>query len=121
MKTGTRVKVGDRMGTVTCPNHRGRVAVRMDDTGKTLYTHRSNLRVADVVLEPSDYCGIAGIGGIGLYTENESPIIPSVRVIEQYERMAAHARRCRRCGQTDVFDGVMFTLGDGDICDDCFG
>jgi hypothetical protein len=40
--------------------------------------------------------------------------------IERYENKVRQARRCKRCGQTDLFDGVMFTNGGGDICDDCF-
>ena len=69
--------------------------------------------------KPED-CSIMGIGGIGIYTENEMPLIPSESAWAHYEKQAARARTCRRCGQTDVFDGAMFTTGGGDICDDCF-
>lgn len=68
----------------------------------------------------ADYCGIMGIGGLGIYAENEAPFVPSERAIERYEKLAAQARTCRRCGQTDVFDGAMFTTSGGDVCDDCF-
>jgi len=70
--------------------------------------------------QSTDYCGAMGIGGIGIYAENEMPSVPSVRAIERMEKLEKRARRCRRCGQTDVFDGAMFTTGGGDVCDDCF-
>lgn len=61
-----------------------------------------------------------GIGGAGQY--QEPPIVPTVEQMGRMERMERRARRCRRCGQSDVFDGAMFTTGGGgDVCDDCFG
>lgn len=63
---------------------------------------------------------ILGIGGIGIYADNEMPIVPSERAIARLERMEKRATYCRRCGQSDVFDGAMFTtLGGTNICDDC--
>ena len=70
----------------------------------------------------NEYHGVMGIGGIGTYAENEMPVIPSVAAIECMERMEARARYCRRCGQSDVFDGAMFTTDRGSgLCDDCYG
>ena len=61
-----------------------------------------------------------GIGGLGRYQED--PIIPSVTAIERVERMEARARTCRRCGQSDVFDGAMFTTdASSGLCDECYG
>lgn len=65
-------------------------------------------------------CGIMGIGGIGIYTENEMPQIPTVAQMERLEKLEQRATYCRRCGASDVFDGAMFTtLGGSGICDDC--
>ena len=59
-----------------------------------------------------------GIGGLGRHVEQ--PIVPSIAAIERVEKMEARATYCRHCGQSDVFDGAMFTTGGGNICDDCF-
>lgn len=40
--------------------------------------------------------------------------------LEKLEKMQEQAHYCKRCGQSDVFDGIQFTNGGGDICDDCF-
>lgn len=64
--------------------------------------------------------GIIGIGGIGIYEENEMPQIPTVAQIERMERLERQATYCQRCGESDVFDGAMFTtLGSSGLCDDC--
>jgi hypothetical protein len=60
-----------------------------------------------------------GIGGLGRH--EEPPVVPSEEALERYERLQKRARYCRQCGQSDVFDGVMFTTLGGDICDDCAG
>jgi hypothetical protein len=67
--------------------------------------------------ETYDFDGGFGIGGLGSYVE--LPIIPTEAQIERMEKLERRARRCRRCGQSDVFDGAMFTVN-ADICDDCF-
>lgn len=69
---------------------------------------------------PASDTAILGIGGIGIFAENEKPTIPTARQIERMERLDREAIRCRICGQTDIFDGAMFTtIRGGDICDDC--
>lgn len=67
-----------------------------------------------------EYCGAMGIGGVGVYADNEMPTVPSIAAIERVSRMEREATYCRRCGQSDAFDGAMFTTGGCDICDDCF-
>lgn len=59
-----------------------------------------------------------GIGGAGSHVE--VPIVPSTRTANKIIEMSRRARRCRRCGQTDLFDGAMFTTNPGSgLCDDC--
>jgi hypothetical protein len=60
-----------------------------------------------------------GIGGLSRH--EEKPVVPSEKALERYERLQREARYCRLCGQSDVFDGAMFTTLGGDICDDCAG
>ena len=60
-----------------------------------------------------------GIGGLSSY--EEPTVIPTVKQMERLEKMEQRATRCRRCGQSDEFDGAMFTTGGGNVCDDCFG
>lgn len=61
----------------------------------------------------------AGIGGIGRL--EEKPIVPTEAALERYERLEAQATYCRRCGQSDAFDGAMFTTDPASgLCDDCF-
>ena len=60
-----------------------------------------------------------GIGGLARH--EEPPLVPSLAAIERVEAMERRATVCRRCGQSDEFDGAMFTTGGGNICDDCFG
>ena len=67
----------------------------------------------------SDFDRGFGIGGLGRHQED--PMIPTVAQMEKMDRMRARATRCRRCGQTDMFHGAMFTTVGGDICDDCCG
>lgn len=59
-----------------------------------------------------------GVGGAGSYVE--PTIIPTIAAIERVERMEKRATYCRKCGQSDVWDGAMFTTGGGDVCDDCY-
>jgi len=60
-----------------------------------------------------------GIGGLAHY--EEPPFVPSAAAIERVEEMERRARYCRKCGQSDVFDGAMFTTDAGSgICDDCY-
>lgn len=66
-----------------------------------------------------DFDGGFGIGGLGRHVEK--PIIPSVEAIERVERMEQRATYCKRCGQSDVFDGAMFTTdASSGLCDDCY-
>jgi hypothetical protein len=74
--------------------------------------------------EPEESAGDfdKGFGIGGLARHEEPPFVSTVKQIERLERLEKKARRCRRCGQTDVFDGAMFTtIAGGDICDDCVG
>jgi hypothetical protein len=71
-------------------------------------------------VKAAESTAIFGIGGIGIATENETPIIPSARAVERVQRMHDTDVVCRRCGASQNFDGAMFTTGGGDICDDCF-
>jgi len=60
----------------------------------------------------------AGIGGIGRFQDD--PIIPTQKAFERYEQLRARATYCRRCHQSDVFDGAMFTTDPASgLCDDC--
>ena len=59
-----------------------------------------------------------GIGGLGRH--EEPPIVPSLAALERVENMEKRSRICQVCGQSDVFDGAMFTTGGGNVCDDCF-
>ena len=68
--------------------------------------------------EPCDFDGGFGIGGLGNY--QEPPTIPTIAQMARLEEMEARARYCQKCGESDVFDGAMFTTGGGDVCDDCF-
>ena len=67
---------------------------------------------------PYDFDGGFGIGGLGNYQEPH--FIPTEAQMARLEEMEARASYCRRCGESDLFDGAMFTTGGGDICDDCF-
>ena len=59
-----------------------------------------------------------GIGGLGRY--EEPPFIPTKAQMDKLECMEARATYCRRCGESDVFDGAMFTtLASSGLCDDC--
>jgi len=52
---------------------------------------------------------------------NDSQFI-SAPTAEQIGRVVSREKRatyCRVCGQSDIFDGAMFTTGGGDVCDDC--
>lgn len=60
-----------------------------------------------------------GIGGLARHVEE--PFVPTIRQMKRWEQMEQQARYCRRCGESDVFDGAMFTTGGGNVCDDCFG
>lgn len=69
--------------------------------------------------EPTDFDGGLGIGGLGRH--EEKPVAPTASQVGRMEKLAAKAKTCRRCGQTDVFDGAMFTTASGgSICDDCY-
>jgi len=59
-----------------------------------------------------------GIGGLGRHIE--TPIVPSIEAIKRVEQMEREMIVCRRCGQSDLFDGAMFTTSGTNICDDCF-
>ena len=48
-----------------------------------------------------------GIGGLGQLDEQQ--IVPSAEVLARIKRMEQAAQTCRRCKQTDLFDGAMFT------------
>lgn len=63
--------------------------------------------------EPSDFDS-------GLGRHEEKPIAATAVQIGRMEAQARRERICRRCGQSDIFDGAMFTTGGGNICDDCF-
>jgi hypothetical protein len=66
-----------------------------------------------------DFQGSFGIGGIGIYQQNETPIIPSDETIRRYEEAVKNATVCKICGCSSL-DGAMFTtIRGGDICDDC--
>lgn len=61
-----------------------------------------------------------GIGGLGRHTELS--VVPTVKRIGEIERMDAEKRVCIVCGQSDLFDGAMFTTcRESGKCDDCFG
>jgi hypothetical protein len=63
---------------------------------------------------------IMGIGGVGIFEENEVPVVPTVAALKRIEWMQETDVICRRCGASKNFDGAMFTTGGGNICDDCF-
>ena len=68
-----------------------------------------------------EYCGIMAVSGIGVFEENETPVIPSEAALARIEKMEGTDVVCRRCGASRNFDGAMFTtMRGGNICDDCF-
>ena len=82
--------------------------------------HTAISAVVDSADEHQDFDGGFGIGGLGRYVEE--PIIPTVEQMNRQEALERRARRCRKCGQTDVFDGAMFTVDpESGLCDDCYG
>ncbi len=105
--------VGRRSGTLRVKTLHGVILVSSQDTIREIQQRSDDE-------SPLDFSSSGlGIGGLAHY--EEKPIIPSARALERHERKLAQATTCHRCGQTDVFDGAMFTTGGGDICDDCFG
>lgn len=85
--------------------------------GEYTYSEANNL-YSPVDTPGSDFDRGFGIGGLGRHVEE--PFIPSVAQMAKLERMEARATHCRRCGESDVVDGAMFTTGGGNVCDDCF-
>ena len=60
-----------------------------------------------------------GIGGLGSY--QEPPFIPTVAQMERMDQMEASATTCRKCGESDVMDGAMFSTDrSSGLCDDCY-
>jgi len=70
--------------------------------------------------ERNEYHGGMGIGGIGIYAENEAPIIPSAAALERYNRAGGRARVCRICGGSELNGAMFTTMASSGICDDCF-
>ena len=65
-----------------------------------------------------DFDSGLGIGGLGRH--EEQPPQPSARVIEFHAQRQARARRCSKCGETEI-EGAMFTTDPTRRhCDDCF-
>jgi len=61
-----------------------------------------------------------GIGGLGRHAEE--PIIPTVEQMKRIETAEAKMQTCRRCRQSDLYDGAMFTTDPSSgLCDDCYG
>lgn len=90
-----------------------------DDEGETLFWMGAD--EVQAATEPtSESEPVLGIGGIGIFAENEMPVIPSPAAMARMEQLQKTDIVCRRCGQSKNFDGAMFTTGGGDICDDCF-
>jgi len=110
----------------TCPICKKKLAsynaevVRLAMNQHISRTHPQPKTSFDDTEHPYDFSH-SGLGIGGLATYQEEPPVPTVAQMERLERMEARATRCRRCGQTDVFDGAMFTTVGGDICDDCCG
>ena len=88
----------------------------VDGPGEYTYSEADNVYMRRQVAQ--DFDRGFGIGGLGHY--EEPPVIPTVAQIERLERLEARSTVCRRCGQSDAFDGAMFTTGGGDVCDDCY-
>lgn len=64
----------------------------------------------------------AGLGIGGLSRQIEKPAVLTIKQIKYLRRLEHKATRCRRCGQSDVFDGAMFTTDPSSgLCDDCYG
>lgn len=60
-----------------------------------------------------------GIGGIGRHIDEL--IVPSDTAAKRISAKKRQGRRCCRCGQSDVFDGAMFTNDPSSgLCDDCY-
>ncbi len=85
------------------------------DSGEYIYSEVDN-RFSPVA--PVDFDSGLGIGGLGRHIEQ--PVVPTIAAIERVERTEKTAIYCRKCGQSDVWDGAMFTTGGGDVCDDCY-
>ena len=59
-----------------------------------------------------------GIGSLSHHIED--PLIPSEAGLARVEQMHTQATTCRRCHQSDLFDGAMFTTDPASgLCDDC--
>lgn len=49
-------------------------------------------------------------------------IPPHTRAVYRQRDRLRHERRCRRCGQSDVIDGIVFSVDPSrQLCDDCYG
>lgn len=128
---GTRVtinKPGTRdhgmAGTIKEVDSRGNYKVMADGSrlGRWRPVAEITAPQADAIKENAHDFSTSGlgIGGAGSYVEQ--PIIPTIAAIKRVERMEQRATYCKRCGDSDVFDGAMFTTARGSgICDDCFG
>jgi len=91
----------------------------VDDEGETLFWFGADELLPIAPSAQSE--PVLGIGGIGVFTENEMPIIPSARAMARAERLEKTDIICRRCGASKNFDGAMFTTdASSGICDDCY-
>ena len=68
--------------------------------------------------ETKDFDKGFGISGLAHY--DEPATIPTIAQIKRLEQIEAAMQVCRRCGESDLLDGAMFTTGGGSVCDDCF-
>ena len=66
----------------------------------------------------SDFDKGFGVGGLANY--DELSIIPSIAAMKRLEQIEAAMQVCRRCGESDLLDGAMFTTGGSNVCDDCY-
>ncbi len=49
-------------------------------------------------------------------------VTPSLASVEKYDRASKQTKHCKVCGQSDSFDGAMFTVDSSrKTCDDCYG
>jgi len=93
--------------------------------GEYAYDEANNLyrflpeTLGQIVTWIQEYNHTFGIGSLSSY--EETPIIPTVAQIQRVAKMESEARYCRCCGQSDVFDGAMFTTDPSSgLCDDCY-
>lgn len=94
--------------------------VKIDGDPDLFWYHQTMLEPEGDDTIPHDFDQGFGIGGLGRHTEK--PFVPTITQMQRLERIEAQAIYCRKCGQSDIIDGAMFTTdAHSGLCDDCYG